>query len=127
VALAGEVDPRERLVHRDRDERIGLVVAQADVEARLVLLDEVLLDEQRLLLAGHQQVLDRVDGVGHRVGAARHRVGEVAGHALADRLRLADVDDPPLRVVEEVDARPVGQVAALLLDSGLGLGHLLRG
>ena len=50
VALAREVDPREVLVERDRDVGIGLVVAQPDVEARLVLADEVLLREQRLRL-----------------------------------------------------------------------------
>jgi hypothetical protein len=58
VALAREVHARKLLVHRDRDERIGLVVAQADVEARLVLLDEVLLDQQRLGLRRDEQVLD---------------------------------------------------------------------
>ena len=93
VALAREVDARELLVHRDRDERIGLVVAQADVEARPVLLDEVLLGEQRLGLGGDEDELDRLDRVDHLVRAAGHRVGEVAGDALLDRLRLADVDD----------------------------------
>ena len=58
MALAREVDARELLVHRDRDVGIGLVVAQPDVEARLVLLDEVLLGEQRLGLAGDEQELD---------------------------------------------------------------------
>src|SRR5262249_42856840 len=51
VALAREVDAREVLVERDADVRVGLVVAQPDVEARLVLLDEVLLGEQRLGLS----------------------------------------------------------------------------
>ena len=51
-------------------------------------------------------------------GAPRDRVGEVAGDALADRLRLADVDDPPLRVAEQVDAGTVGQVSALLGQAG---------
>ena len=34
VLLAGEVDPRVVLVEADRDVGVGLVVAQADVEAR---------------------------------------------------------------------------------------------
>ena len=61
MALAREVDPREVLVERDRDVRIGLVVAQADVEARLVLLDEVLLGQQRLGLGVDDERLDVVD------------------------------------------------------------------
>ena len=48
MALAREVDAREVLVERDPDVRIGLVVAQPDVEGRAVLLDEVLLGEQGL-------------------------------------------------------------------------------
>jgi len=38
MALAREVHPREVLVERDRDVRIGLVVAQPDVEAGLYCL-----------------------------------------------------------------------------------------
>ena len=93
VALAGEVDARELLVHRDRDERIRLVVAQPDVEPRLVLLDEVLLGEQRLGLGGDEQEVDRLGHLDHLDLAAGDAVGEVAGDPLADRLGLADVDD----------------------------------
>jgi hypothetical protein len=118
VALAREVDAREFLVHRDRDERIGLVVAQADVEARAVLLDEVLLGQQRLGLGGDEHELHPVDRVDHLVGAARDRVGEVAGHPLLQRLGLADIDDLALVVAEQVDARPVGQRLALLGQAG---------
>ena len=42
---------------------IGLVVPQADVEARLVLLDEVLLGQQRLGLGVDDQRLDLIDHV----------------------------------------------------------------
>jgi hypothetical protein len=61
VALPGEVDPRELLVHGDADVGIRLVVAQPDVERRSVLLDEVLLGEQRLCLVGGADEVDRVD------------------------------------------------------------------
>ncbi len=61
MALAREVHAREVLVERDRDERIGLVVAQADVEARAVLLDEALLRQQRLRLGGDDDALDVLD------------------------------------------------------------------
>ena len=61
VALAREVDAREVLVERDRDVRVRLVVAQPDVEARPVLLDEVLLGEQRLGLGARHDELDALD------------------------------------------------------------------
>ena len=121
VALAGEVDPRVVLVERDRDERIGLVVAQADVEARPVLLDEALLGEQRLRLAAHDHALDPLHARHHLLVAGRTRspptplrLGEVRRDPLADRLRLADVDHATLRVAEQIHAGLVGQASALL-------------
>ena len=46
--LAGPLDAREVVGQRDLDVRVALVVLEADVEARLVALDEVGLEEQRL-------------------------------------------------------------------------------
>ena len=107
VLLAGEVDPRVLLVEADADVGIGLVVAQADVEVRPVALDEALLGQQRLRLGGGDEGLDAVDAGGH----ARAAGGEVVGDALADRARLADVEQLLLAPVEEVDAGGVGQLA----------------
>src|SRR3954452_8164434 len=114
MALAREVHPREVLVRRDRDERIGLVVPQPDVETRPVLLDEVLLREQRLGLGRDEDELDRLDRVDHLERAAGHRVREVARDPLLDRLRLADVDHLAARIAKQVDPRPVRQSLALL-------------
>ena len=47
VALAGQLDVG-----------VGLVVAQQHVEARLILLDEVVLERQRFLLVIDQDVVD---------------------------------------------------------------------
>src|SRR6202040_2791226 len=71
MALAREVHARVVLVERDGDERIGLVVAQADVEARAVLLDEALLGQQRLCLRGDDDALDALHARDHlRVAGA---------------------------------------------------------
>jgi hypothetical protein len=40
----------------------------------------------------------------------------VTSDPLADRARLADVEDLALAVLEQVDARLVGQPAALFVD-----------
>ncbi len=129
VALAGEVDAREVLVEGDRDEGVGLVVAQADVEARAVLLDEALLGEQRLGLGGDDEALDVLDAA-HHLGMARAAwhigFGEVRGDALADRLGLADVEHAALAVAEQVDAGLVGKAAALLGDPLLGCGSRIK-
>ena len=53
--------------------------------------------------------------------AVHRRVREVTRHPLADRLRLAHVDDAPAAVAEDVDAGLIGQGATLLAEA-LGLG-----
>ena len=54
---ARDVNARESFV-RQFDVRIGFVVAQQDIEARLVLLDEIVLERQRFLLVIDQDVVD---------------------------------------------------------------------
>jgi hypothetical protein len=84
VLLAGEVDAGKVLVHADSDVRIGLVVAQADVEDGPVALDELLLREQGLGLGLRGDELD-VGYLGdHVCRAAPSGLREVAGHALPD-------------------------------------------
>ena len=117
VALAREVDAREVLVEADRDVGVRLVVAQPDVEARLVLLDERLLGEQRLGLGRDDERLDVVDLVGERARAVQRGVAEVAGDALAQGLGLADVDHPAARVTEQVDAGGIGETPPLFREA----------
>ena len=119
VFLAGEVDAGVVLVEADGDVGVGLVVAQADVEARAVALDEALLGEQRLGLVGGDEGVDPLDPAGQ----ARLAAAEVRGDPFFDRARLADVEQLVVLPVEEVDARLVGQLAALLGDPfGAGQG-----
>ena len=53
-----DVQPRELLVQRHREHRVGLVVAVADVEPRIELLDPVVLELQRLDLGADHRPLD---------------------------------------------------------------------
>ena len=114
VPLAREVDARELLVEADRDVGVRLVVAQPDVEARLVLLDEGLLGEQRLRLGGDHERLEVVDLVGQRARAVERRICKMACNPLPERLRLAHVDDAPAGVAEQVDPGLVGEASSLL-------------
>ena len=59
LAAAHHHRPRPLLVDGDRQERVALVVAQPDVEPRVVLLDERVLEHQRLDLVAHRRPLDR--------------------------------------------------------------------
>ena len=115
VTLAGDVDPRIGLVERDRDVGIGLVVAQPDVELRPVALDELLLGEQRLGLGRGDDELDVGNLVAERARGCPS-LGEMRGDPLANRVRLADVEDLAGAITEQVDARGVGQGGALFFD-----------
>ena len=94
------------LTHGDGEVRVGLVVAVLDVEARVELLDPGVLQLQGLDLVGHDCPLDAGTGRDHRSGAGvkRRDVLEVGRQTRAQRLGLADVDDPAIGVAEAVDA-----------------------
>ena len=97
------VHPRILLVG-ELDVGVGLVVAQQDVEARLVLLDEVVLERQRFLLVIDQDVVEigglRDQGAGLDIGQLV--LGEVTAHAQPQALGLAHVDDASRRVLVEI-------------------------
>ncbi len=96
-----------------------LVVAQLDVEARPMLLDEEVLEDRRLLLGLRDQGLE----VGHHAVQQGHEVARVRGarmevrpHAGAEALRLAHVDDDAALVLEQVDPGRRRQGRELVLD-----------
>ena len=82
----------------DLDERVALVVLEADVEARLEALDEVGLEEERLgdvVDLGDLDIGDPVDARPDDVLAARAECAlalPVAPDAVTQALRLADVE-----------------------------------
>src|SRR5438445_641520 len=124
VARPGDRDPPhyehawERLAQRHRDARVALVVGEADVEAGLVLLDEVVLEQQRLSLVGDDDRL-KVGDLAHQRGVlgARVRVGaEVARHARSQALRLADIEDLARGALPEIHAGLVGEGFELAAD-----------
>ena len=99
--------PRVLLVQRHGEHRIGLVVAVADVEPRVELLDPVVFELQRLDFGVDHRPLDAGRGHHHLAGARRQarQVGEVGVQPAAQALGLADVDHPAVRIPEPVDAR----------------------
>ncbi len=97
-------EPRERVIEVAAHEQEALVVAEADVVARAVFLDQLALEKQRLGLA-----LDRVgfhvpDGIdqggGLRVGTLLPRRVEILADTLVQISRLAHVDDAVEAVLE---------------------------
>jgi hypothetical protein len=89
---------------------IRLVVAEQDVEARLQSLDQVVFQQQRLGLGARHRGVDVVDAFQHQPDA-RTLVAflEIAGDALLQVLRLADVEHGICRVDHAVDAGQGGQ------------------
>jgi hypothetical protein len=123
--LARPLHAREVVGQGDLDVRVALVVLEPDVEARPVALDEVRLEQQRLRDRVGERVLD-VDNLVDdgadplRVGTRRRPLLPVAPDAIAQALRLADVQHLVPGVLHQVDARTVGQLGE---DGGQLRGH----
>ena len=105
--------PGPLVVHGDGQERVALVVAQPHVEARLVALDERVLQHQRLDVVAD---LDPLDGLGRRhhrrrPRRQRGRLHEVVREPRPQGLGLAHVDDAPVPILELVGPRGVGDRA----------------
>ncbi len=88
--LAGHHDAGPRMIG-DLGAQVGFVVFEADVVARLVLLDEVVFEDQRFFLTARHQGVE----VAHPPHQEAHlealvaAVAEIGAHARAQRLRLA--------------------------------------
>ncbi len=98
-------DHRRRLAGRDQDVGERLVVAHQHVEARTQPLDQVRFEQQRLGLGGGRDELD-LRGRGDHAHDARGVPGHarIRDDALADALRLADVEHLAFRIDHAVDA-----------------------
>ena len=81
---------------RDDNGGVCLVILEQDVVARLVALDEVVLEQEGVLLRAHYDILD-VGDVLHEHRRLRRLVGvvEIGRHPPLQILRLADIDHPP--------------------------------
>ena len=107
------------MVAGDEDEGEGLVVPHQHVEARLQLLDEIGLEQQRLGLgAGRDE-----DHVGGQRDHPPEAVGvplpaQVAGDALAHALRLADIEHRAVGADHPVDAGAERRVLPVAADDG---------
>ena len=97
---------RERVADGQLEVRILLVVLEEHVVARPVQLDEVRLKHQRLdLVVGDDEfeVVDALHQLARLAVVAAPRL-EVRAHAVAEVLRLPDVDNFPALVLVQIDA-----------------------
>ena len=116
--FSGEENPRKLLVF-NADPRIGLVVLEHDVVARLVLLDEVVLEQQGLRLRLHDDELDVGNTRHQHPGLACLFLVEIAGDATLQVLRLAHIDQGAVLIEVTVNPRFIGQNRQCLLNSQL--------
>ena len=127
--LAGEVDAGEVLAGRDLQVGEGLVVLEVAVVLGLDVLDQPGFHQQGVDLAVGGEELDVGDLVDPVADAAV--VGgplvEVRTGPAPQVLGLADVDDPPLGVLHQVEARGRGELLDLLgRRDRCGCGHRYR-
>ena len=98
-------EPRPRLPGVEPQHQILLVVAQANVERRLVPLDELVLQQQRVLDVRRHHHVDVPRAFEQQRDAdASVAAAHVAAYAAAEVLGLADVQDLARLAAEQVDA-----------------------
>ena len=109
-------------VGAELQERVGLVVAEQDVEAGLQRLDQVVFQQQRLGLGADGGGVD-LHHTGHHLGNARagQRLAEVRAHPLAQVPRLAHVQHGAGCVLHPIDAGQRRQRAQKELQLGRAL------
>ncbi len=90
---------------------VGLVVAQVDVVARPVLLDEGVLEEKGLLLGIGDDRLDLPHPVEQKtdLGAAVAAGGKIGPQPGAQVFRLADIENGPVLAFHDVNAAAGGK------------------
>ena len=115
---AHHVQPRVLLRERELQVRVVLVVAQPHVVGRLVALDQVVLERERLHLAVGDDELEVRDlpDQARLVLLGRARRLEVGAHPVAQHAGLADVQHLARGVLEQVDARPARQLRELVVE-----------
>ena len=124
LATAHHQRPREGFVERHRQERVALVVTQANVEPRPELLDEAVLEHERLDLVTHLDPFHRLCGGHHLRGSGVQLPGvlEVVREALTQARGLAHVDDGAKTILMQVHSRLVREGTELAAD-GFGDWH----
>ncbi len=125
LVTAHHLHARELLVQRHREVGVALVIAVLDVEPGVVLLDPGVLQLERLDLRGHHRPLHGRGRSDHRPGARMQsgQVLEVVRQALAQALRLSDVDHPAVLVAEAIDPGGVRDLSRPGAVAG-GVGHV---
>ncbi len=124
VIIAGPIagaavlgDLRRHMILGDQDIGEGLVVAQQHVVARLQLLDEIGLEQERLGLRAGGDELHRGRLGDHAGDAVRMRLAaRVRRDAGADVARLADIEHVAIRRDHAVDAGRIGRALQLAAD-----------
>ena len=122
----GDVDARIFFVG-EFDVREGFVIAQEDVEARFVLLDEVVFKGERFLIVIDLNKInvarfgDETTGLGFRQPVFI----EVTPYAAAKILRLADVEILPFAIFVKVNARLGGKLRYFLAEFHLAAYNLI--
>ena len=110
-------EPRRVVAAGDQNVGEALVVAQHHVVARLQLLDQIGLEQQRLGFGLGGDEHHRA-GLRHHAGDARRLTlgRRIGGDALFDRARLADIKHLALGADHPVDARPERRVPPEVAD-----------
>ena len=99
-----EIDAGIFFRRRELDVWIGLIVAQHHIEFWQVLLDQIVLERQRLAFVIHYDRFDLRNFARQRacLRVNPSRLQKIRAHPIAQQSRLANVNDLPARIAEQI-------------------------
>ena len=103
--LAGEQDAGIGLANRDLDVRIGLIILEQSVVLGTMLLDQVVLQDQRFEFGIRHDILKIADLFDHAVdlGTAAHDFAKIRADAIVEVHRLANINNRILLIVHDIN------------------------
>ena len=115
---AGDVDAGIIIVERDHEIWIGLVIDEADVEARLDVFDEAILGQKRLDFAFGLEVFEIHHVLDHlRLEVLQPGAGlKIGADAVAQGGCFAHINHPTLVVLHQVNTGAFGKGFGLLVE-----------
>ena len=118
LQLPGHKNPREGFPHCYLNIRIGLVVPQHGIVARAVLLDQIVLKDQRFQLRIRDDIFETLDPADHLQDLRALSPGrlKVLPHPVPEADGLSDVDDLVMAVMHDVNAGRRGKLLQFLLN-----------
>lgn len=122
----GQLKLRPGILQVNFHEEKSFIIPESDIVFGSVLLDQLPLEEQRLLFVSDDVILEIPDALNQRagfvLGETLPRGIEIGRQPLPEILGLTDIDDGPEAILVKIDPGFVGNLTQLLVELRFDVG-----